>query len=67
MADSSGSREPPPAKSAAHGGARRLEAAMAFLVLAAILSGEIAVIRDTRHSEPLPQAAQLVLRLTFGR
>jgi hypothetical protein len=67
MADSSGSKGPRPARSAARGATLRLEAAMAFLVLAVIISGEIALIRHSRHSVPLSQATQLVLRLTFGR
>ena len=46
-----------------------LQSAMAFIVLAAIVAGEIALIRGFHHVAPvpLPQAAQLVLHLTFGR
>jgi len=46
-----------------------LEAFTAFIVLAAIVAGEIVLIRGSYHVEavPLSQASELVLHLTFGR
>ena len=63
------SPNPPRAKATARERPRRIEAFMGFLVLAAILVGEIALIRGSYRIEavPLPPAAQMTLRLTFGR
>ncbi len=47
----------------------RLHAIMGFVVLAAIMAGEIALILKSFHvqSMPLPHTAQIFLHLTFGR